>query len=168
MSVKRLRFFVQNIEEIICVLCLAIMSALIVMQVFFRYILNNSLSWSEELARYFFIWLIYIGISYGVKLDKHICVDAVYSVMPKRVKPYYALIGIIAFLIYSIVIVYFGVQVTFLIAKSGQISTGAHIPMQFVYAAPAVGMALTTIRLIEQLVHRIRDIRSEKAFEREE
>lgn len=76
---KVLRFLDENIEKILCVVLLAAMSILIVVQVFFRYALNNSLSWTEELSRYMFIWLIYIGISYGVKMDKHICVDAVYA-----------------------------------------------------------------------------------------
>ena len=34
-----------------------------VAQVFFRFILNNSLSWSEELARYCFIWMHMLGAS---------------------------------------------------------------------------------------------------------
>ena len=79
---KVLRFLDDNLEKMICTVTLALMSAIIVAQVFFRYVLNNSLSWSEELARYLFIWTIYIGISYGVKMDKHVAVDAVYSYMP--------------------------------------------------------------------------------------
>ena len=79
---KVLKFLDEHMEKILCVIFLALMSIIIVLQVFFRYVLNNSLSWSEELARYLFIWMIYIGISLGVKMDKHICVDAVYTFMP--------------------------------------------------------------------------------------
>ena len=90
---KVLKFLDENLEKMLCVIFLALMSIIIVLQVFFRYVLNNSLSWSEELARYLFIWMIYIGISYGVKLDKHICVDAVYTFMPKSIKRGYAELG---------------------------------------------------------------------------
>ncbi len=93
---KALRFLDENIEKMLCVIALALMSAVIVAQVFCRYVLNSSLSWSEELARYLFIWMIYIGISYGVKLDKHICVDAVYTFAPKSIKRYYAIVGVSA------------------------------------------------------------------------
>ena len=79
---KALRFLDNNLEKIICVTCLALMSVIIVAQVFFRYVLKNSISWSEEIARYLFIWLIYIGISYGVKMDRHISVDAVCAMLP--------------------------------------------------------------------------------------
>lgn len=47
---KVLRFLDDNLEKMICTVTLALMSAIIVAQVFFRYVLNNSLSWSEELA----------------------------------------------------------------------------------------------------------------------
>ena len=153
---KVLRFLDENIEKILCVVLLAAMSILIVVQVFFRYALNNSLSWTEELSRYMFIWLIYIGISYGVKMDKHICVDAVYAIMP---------FGIIGFLIFACFAVHFGLQVVSSIAATGQISTGAHIPMQYIYTAPVVGMTLTAIRLIQHIVSAVKDIKSGAAHQ---
>ena len=149
---KVIRWLDANLEKVLCVALLALMSIIIVVQVFFRYVLQNSLQWSEEIARYMFIWLIYIGISYGVKMDKHIAVDAVYSFLPKKVKPFYALIGYVIFLVFAIIVVYYGVLVTANIAGSGQISNGAHVPMQYVYVAPVVGMILTIIRLVQRLV----------------
>ena len=47
---KLLRFLDDNLEKMLCTITLALMSAIIVLQVFFRYVLNNSLAWSEELA----------------------------------------------------------------------------------------------------------------------
>ena len=46
---KVLKFLDENLEKMLCVIFLALMSIIIVLQVFFRYVLNNSLSWSEEL-----------------------------------------------------------------------------------------------------------------------
>ena len=101
---KVLKFLDENLEKMLCVIFLALMSIIIVLQVFFRYVLNNSLSWSEELARYLFIWMIYVGISYGVKMDKHICVDAVYTFMPKSIKRGYAIVAYVLFLIFAVAI----------------------------------------------------------------
>ena len=155
---KVLHFLDENLEKCLCVALITFMSVVIVVQVFCRYCLGNSLSWSEEVARYAYIWLIYIGISYGVKMDKHICVDAVYALMPKKMQPVYALFGILGFLVFALFAVYYGAQVISSIAATGQISTGAHIPMQYVYAAPAVGMTLTAIRLIQQIVKTVKQI----------
>ena len=67
---KILKWLDDNIELYICVFLMSFMTLLVFVQVVMRYVFNNSLSWSEELARYTFIWLIYIGISYGCKLRK--------------------------------------------------------------------------------------------------
>ena len=149
---KVLRFLDDNLEKMICTVTLALMSAIIVAQVFFRYVLNNSLSWSEELARYLFIWTIYIGISYGVKMDKHVAVDAVYSYMPKGVKKYYAMIAYTLFLLFAVAIVYYGVTVVGMQISSGQVSPAMGLPMQYVYVAPVVGMVLTVIRLVQKII----------------
>ncbi|WP_300022505.1 TRAP transporter small permease [Oscillibacter sp.] len=136
------------------------MSVLIVVQVFFRYVLNNSLSWSEEMARYLFIWMIYIGISYGVKMDKHICVDAVYAIMPKKAQHPYAIVAYGLFLVFAIAIVYYGDLVVGMQITSGQVSPAMGIPMQYVYAAPVVGMILTTIRLIQSIGGEVKAMKS--------
>ena len=149
---KVLRFLDDNLEKMICTVTLALMSAIIVAQVFFRYVLNNSLSWSEELARYLFIWTIYIGISYGVKMDTPVAVDAVYSYMPKGVKKYYAMIAYALFLLFAVAIVYYGVTVVGMQISSGQVSPAMGLPMQYVYVAPVVGMVLTVIRLVQKII----------------
>ena len=140
----------------LCVIALALMSAVIVAQVFCRYVLNSSLSWSEELARYLFIWMIYIGISYGVKLDKHICVDAVYSFAPKSIKRYYAIVSYLLFLLFAVAMVYYGILVVGMQISSGQVSPAMGVPMQYVYAAPVVGFVLTAIRLVQKVIEAIK------------
>ena len=67
-----LRFIDEHFEEAIAVALMAFMSILIGVQIFMRYAMGASLSWSEELARYCFIWMTYIGIAYGVRKDAHI------------------------------------------------------------------------------------------------
>ncbi len=148
---KVLHFLDEHFERILCTAFLAIMSFVIVLQVFFRYVLNNSLSWSEELARYLFIWLVEIGIPYGIKMDKHICVDAVYSFLPKKIKKGYAIVGYVLTLLFALAVVYYGIQVVGMQAASGQVSPAMHVPMTIVYAAPVVGFSLSAIRLIQRI-----------------
>ena len=100
--------------------------------------------------------MIYIGISYGVKMDKHICVDAVYSFMPKGVKKWYAIVAYILFLVFAIAVVYFGILVVGMQISSGQVSPAMGIPMQYIYAAPVVGMVLTAFRLIQKVIEALK------------
>ena len=122
----------------------------IVAQVFCRYVLNSSLSWSEELARYLFIWMIYIGISYGVKLDKHICVDAVYSFAPKSIKRYYAIVSYLLFLLFAVAMVYYGILVVGMQISSGQVFPRYGRSHAVRVCGAVVGFVLTAIRLVQK------------------
>jgi TRAP-type C4-dicarboxylate transport system permease small subunit len=55
-------------------------------QVIMRYIFNNSLSWSEELMRYIFIWMIFVGAAVTFRNNAHITIDFFTSLMPKKVR----------------------------------------------------------------------------------
>lgn len=80
------RWLDEHIEEVLLVAFSVVMVVVIAMQVFMRYVMDNSLSWSEELARFCFIWLVYIGISYGVKKQRHIKVDAMLILFKQKGK----------------------------------------------------------------------------------
>jgi len=164
---KVIQFLNENAEKIICVICLSTMSVLIVVQVFFRYVLQNSISWSEEIARYLFIWLIYIGISYGVKEDKHIAVEAIANMLPEKGQKVFAIISDILFLFFAVLVLFYGTQVVGMIAKSGQLSPASHIPMQLIYAAPVIGFALVVIRLIQNIGKAVRSLREPARNEKE-
>ena len=60
----------EHLEDILLVTLLSLMSLIIFVQVIMRYLMRNSLSWSEELARYLFIWSIYLAVSYAAKERK--------------------------------------------------------------------------------------------------
>ena len=62
-------------EEKFLMLQLAIAVTVIFIQVVMRYIFNSSLSWSEELARYLYIWQGWLGISFVERKKAHIAID---------------------------------------------------------------------------------------------
>ena len=47
------------------------MSIIIFIQVVCRYVFQNSLTWSEEMARYMFVWLVYFSVSYTARRKTH-------------------------------------------------------------------------------------------------
>ena len=54
---------------------LSLMSTAIFLQVVFRYVIKYSLPWSEELARYLFVWFALMGAAVAVKDNAHFGVD---------------------------------------------------------------------------------------------
>ena len=65
----------DHFEETILVYSYLLVVPLLFVQVVSRYVFNHSLSWSEELARYIFIWQVWLGSSYCVKENRHIRID---------------------------------------------------------------------------------------------
>jgi TRAP-type C4-dicarboxylate transport system permease small subunit len=52
------------------------------LQVFYRYVLNDPLTWSEELARFSFMWMVFLGLGLAERDDQHIAVDFFVGKMP--------------------------------------------------------------------------------------
>lgn len=64
---KIIKWLDDNFEEFILVILLLAMTLIMGIQVFTRYLLGNSLAWSEEITRYLFIWSGFISVSYCTK-----------------------------------------------------------------------------------------------------
>ncbi|NIK28744.1 TRAP-type C4-dicarboxylate transport system permease small subunit [Thalassobacillus devorans] len=127
--------------------------------------MDNSLSWSEELARYCFIWLIYVGISYGVKRRRHISVDAMMLLFKGKTKIYFSILANVLFLVFCGYVVFYASGIASQLLAYGQTTPALKIPTGIVYAAPPVGMGLAGIRLIQNIfidIKRIRDFKSNK------
>ena len=76
----------ESLEEILMVLMLAAMTLIMGCQVFSRYILGVSLSWSEEITRYLFIWSAFLSVSLCTRKCISIKVDQFIKMFPKRGK----------------------------------------------------------------------------------
>jgi TRAP-type C4-dicarboxylate transport system permease small subunit len=127
------------------------MTGIIFLQFVMRRVFSNSLVWSEELARYMFIWLIYIGISYGAKLKRHIKVEVLVNALPPKMQPYLLMLGEIIFLGFAVYIIFSSHGIVMRQVALGQTSPALGIPMSVVYAAPMVGFFLTSFRQIQVL-----------------
>jgi TRAP-type C4-dicarboxylate transport system permease small subunit len=147
----------EHLEEYILVILSALTVVIIFGQVFMRYVLGSSLIWSEELARYLFIWMIFIGVSYGVKKQKHIAVDALMLVFKDRGKLILSIIGDLGFLVFCFIISYFSIGV---VMKVTRLSPALEIPLGWIYAAPVVGFILSAIRIIQVLSKKIKGLKA--------
>lgn len=162
---KILKWLDENIELYICVFLMSFMTLLIFVQVIMRYVFNNSLSWSEELARYVFIWLIYIGISYGCKLRKHIKIDAALYLFPKKARRYVVLIGDVLFIAFAVYITVTGFSYSMDQIKYNMRSPALKIPYQYIYMSTVVGFGLAAIRQIQTIIYRIKCLKNGEEYD---
>ena len=102
-------------------------------QVVFRYVLNNSLTWSEELSRYLFTWIIFLGAALAVKDGSHIAVEVILNRFPARFARWIRIghqILILAFLVFIIVL---GARLVGQTANT--ISPALSLPVNYVFYA---------------------------------
>ncbi len=123
-----------------------LLGATVFYQFFTRYVLNNSASWTEEIARYLLIATVFTGATIGVAKNNHIQVDFFYKFMPQWLSKFMnTLVDIMR-------IGFFGAA-TFLtyqmMEKLGNYKmTIVDLPMNLVYGVVLVGFAALCIRAI--------------------
>ena len=115
-------------------------------QFFTRYVLNNSASWTEEIARYLLIGTVFVGATIGVAKNNHIQVDFFYRFMPR---PMSRAMGL---LVDVMRIVFFGLAVVMswqMMQKLGSYKmTVIDLPMNIVYSVVMLGFAAMCARSI--------------------
>jgi TRAP-type C4-dicarboxylate transport system permease small subunit len=152
---KVINWLDKHLEEYILI-ALSILTVIIVFtQVFMRYVLGESLTWSEEVARYLFIWMIYVGVSYGVQKEKHLGVDAFPLLFEKKGRIIIDMIASFSFFVFAVVMTYYGFDIVLKVTRE---SAALELPLEWVYAAPVVGMVLTSIRLIQKLISLVKEL----------
>lgn len=159
---KVIHWLDKHFEESISAALLAVMSVVILLQIILKWF-HMPLSWSEEMARYMFIWLIYISSAYAVRKRSHIKVEIVSLFLKEKGNFVLDIIADISFLIFASVIAYFGWIATYKIAFINvQHSPSMHINMGWAYMSFALGCTLMTIRIVQDLILRTREYKALK------
>ena len=148
---KVFRAITDNFEVVLMSLCLTVIAIIIMLQVIMRYVFVNTLAWPEELARYLFIWLAYLGLSYGVKMKSHLRIDIVETLVPALKRPI-EYIGDMIFLGFCIFMIPVGIDLLQFMWGSWQTSPAMGIPMFFVSLSLFAGLVLSILRFIEKYV----------------
>ncbi len=119
-------------------------------QFFTRYVLNDSASWTEEIARYLLICTVFIAIAASVRTDRHIHVDFFYRLLPAPVcRVLSTLVDLIrvAFFAYAVYLTWAMMQ------KMGNYKmTIVDLPMNTVYGVCLLGFAFAAVRSVQVLI----------------
>ena len=129
-------------------------------QVFARYVLNHSLFWSEELARYLFIWLVFLSAAMVLRQDRHIQVSAVVDRLPASMKRAVIILGDVLMLGFVLVVFVEGIRLANMVQTV--LTAAMEIPWSFVYLGIVLGMGLMFLALLGSLWARLTGRRVER------
>lgn len=142
----------EYLEEVLLVILLAGMAVIMGIQVFCRYVLSMSLSWSEELTRYLFIWAGFLSISYCTKRCISIKIEQFVALFPKRGKALFKVINHTVELVLFFYLLPFSWRYLYSAIATEQTSPALGIPMYLVQAAPLAGFLLAAVRILQRWV----------------
>ena len=137
-----------------CSALLGISCIVLFLQIVFR-VAGSPLPWSEELGRYMFIWLIYIGSSAAIRERRHISLDLIDLFTGSRVQLIIRIFDNLVFFVFGVILAYYGWLVT--LRASHQVSASLRMNMGLAYASISVSGILMVIRLIQDTIRLIRD-----------
>ncbi len=92
---------------------LLLITVLIIAQVFTRYVLNSSLTWSEELSTYCYVWSVFLGSSAIIYSDGHLKIDFFEKKFSKKKQKFFRYLYLISSLSFYILLFYLSLLVTF-------------------------------------------------------
>lgn len=124
----------------------AIFAAMVViglMQVFHRFVLNSSLSWSEEAQVFGHIWIVFLGIPIAYRRGAHLYIETYRDKFPGAVRSAFDLLVELMWAAFALSLMVLGYQVARVAAL--QESPGLEIPMSYPYYSMVVGGAYLAI-----------------------
>lgn len=148
---NKLRTLWDNFEENLLIFILFVALCIIFLQVVMRYVFQNSLSWSEEIGRYLFIWLTWLGTGYAVRQKRHLRIEMLSDLFSERGKLLLDILAMSIWCGFTIFLVMKGSAVTSMIWRRGQYTPALEIPMALAYASVPVGASLMCLRLLDEI-----------------
>ncbi len=144
-----------KVEESILVFLISVMGLALFLQVCMRFLFNNALPWPEEFARFAQIWIMFIGIGYGVRTNAHVGMNLFsekYSFKVKR--------------IVDIISNSLGVFISWVLLQSSlsfltfqnSLSTAMRVPMYIVYSIIPISGALCIIYYVAFIIKSIQEL----------
>jgi C4-dicarboxylate transporter, DctQ subunit len=147
--------WLNKFEEITSSCALAAMAVIIILQVFQRYVVQHSLDWPEELARYLFIFAVYVGASFAASERRHLEVTIVRTVFGEKIGRYFTILAYLITVVFCGIMFFWGIMMIQFVIDSNQVAPALQFPMWIAYICIPLGfllMALRTIVVLKKIV----------------
>lgn len=142
-------------------ICLGGFIISVLIQVISRTFLPKTPSWTEELARYLFIYMVAFGASVAVHKKEFVAVDLIIDFLPKIIRKLIELvINIVLFLFVTFVLL--KSVLGFAILEYRMVSTAMQVPMQYIYFSMIILFGLLILSFVMEILYQVKEILSSK------
>ena len=139
----------RGVEYVVAVV-FAAMCLVGLLQVFNRFVLNQSISWSEEFQIYCHVWIVFLAIPIAYRHGAHMAVESLKNLMPAKVARIFD-----AFV--ELLWIWFAVSLTWLAWRVSEVaalqsSPGLELPMNYVYYSMVAGGAYLLLVVLRRIL----------------
>ena len=145
-----MKFIIKYIEELLASVAITIVVLSAFYGVISRYILNNPVAWSNEIATIAFTWTVFLGAAAAWKYDKHIHLDLVYDFFPKRIKIVSDWLKNLILAVFFVYVLYLSIQFT--ITAYNKPTAILRIPFSYVDVPVVIFFISIIIRSIQKFL----------------
>jgi TRAP-type transport system small permease protein len=141
-------FILRYFEEIVAGTFMTVMTMATVSNVIARYAFNSPVQWAEELSRYSFIWLVFIGAAICSKHKRHITIDVLQPFLPRQLQLIAMAAISLGIMALMVVIIYYS---WILMVSATHPTAELKIPQYMVYLAVPVSASLILFHALTDL-----------------
>jgi TRAP-type transport system small permease protein len=127
-----------------------VFTVVILVSIFFRYVLNNSLVWSEQVCRYLYVWMVMLGMPVVYRAKGNVAFDLLYNRFSPRIKRLFHVITDLLIACFSGFLALQGFKYTIL--KGSTIITGINLPQGYLYISQTIGGVIMILFVIEHII----------------
>jgi len=150
----------KNAERWALLVFYTMLVATMAVEVIRREVFAYSSIWGEEVVRYAFIYLAWIGAASAVRERGHLRIDVIFNYVSPRVKALLYIFGDLVMLLIAVLAVYWSFETVSVSFKFGSVSHGLRVSMVWFLAAVPIGFTLMVFRLIQSLLRDVTDFRA--------
>ena len=147
----KIAYILEQLATLPGLLSIILMAVVILFEVFYRYVLFNPLSWSDEFAVYCNIWMGFLGIGVAIKHDEHPALNFVLERLPPHVSKVLKILGMVLTSIFFLCITIWGFEYAIISGKY-RMSWALGISMVLPMISVPIGSLFAFLQLILRLI----------------
>jgi TRAP-type transport system small permease protein len=155
------RFIAKGLEYVVGGLFIAI-AATALAQVFTRYVLSNSLTWTHELDILLMIWAVWLGAAIGIHRKAHLRISILSDRLSERTQKIILFVLDVLTLVFLVILGWKGIAV--IESVEGTVLTSMDLPRGFVVSAAPVGATFMILFFLPILFEDLRSLLSKKGL----
>ncbi len=148
---------IEKVERFFLAISMGVMIVDMTYQVILRYVFSNSNAWSEELARYLFIFEVMVAAAIAIRKNSHLQIDVLINCFKPRTKTAFTLVSTLVGMVFLVCLLVYSIK---LVQTGGtNISVGLNIPMSIPYATIPLGVVLMLLTSVEVVFKSVKELK---------